>query len=701
MDRPDPDGSLHAATVRLPIAAARIEALDVSPALALPGVVRVLTAHDVAGTNRFGLVEPDQPVLAEEWVRGASDVVALVLATSGEAARAGADAVAVRYSPLPLLTDAERALRNDAPAVHPRREATEHPNLLAERRIRRGDPEGAMASAHRVIEGVYRTERVEHFFLAPEAGLAVPEPDGTVALHVATQWPEVDLAQAARALDIPRERLRLVQETVGGAFGGREDVSLQILLLLAADATGLPVRMAWDRAESIRGHGKRHPFRIRHRLGVDARGHFVAAELDVLIDAGCYASTSRLLLDNALAQACGPYAIEHVSAMGRAVFTHNPYTCAFRGFGANQVAFAMEQQVNKVAEAIGLDPAEVRRRNFLAAPGTIALGSRVESTGGLRRTLEVASEAAAARALPPSDDAIARGRGLASAMKNVGFGFGHDDHATAEVTWGDDRVRVRIGAAEVGQGSTTVLAQIAATVLDVDVARVEVEWRDTRIAPEAGSSSASRQTMASGNAVRGACQVLKERAEAAGGRHALSGSDLHARHTWRFPATEPFDRRPALHLPGFGWATCIADVEVDRATGLVTVVRVVHVVDAGRVVNPALARGQVEGGVVMGQGYALQERLELRDGMPVTRGFEDGGVPTILDAVADIEALFVEDPDPLGPFGARGLGEICMIPVVPAITAAIHAACGVWMDHIPATPERVRDALRTDPSVEP
>lgn len=694
MDRPVPDGCLHAATVRLPVAAARIEALDVAPARARPGVVRVLTAGDVAGTNRFGLLEPDQPVLAEEAVRGASDVVALVVATSAEAAREGADAVAVTCTPAPLLSDPEQALLDDSPRVHPTREAAAHPNLLAERRIRRGDPERAMASARHVIEGTYRTERVEHFFLAPEAGLAVPEPDGTLTLYVSTQWPEVDLAQAARALAIPRERLRLVQETVGGAFGGREDVSLQILLLLAANATGAPVRMAWDRAESIRGHGKRHPFRIRHRLGVDADGRFVAAELDVLIDAGCYASTSRQLLDNALSQACGPYAIEHVSALGRAVFTHNPYTCAFRGFGANQVAFAMEQQVNKAAEAVGIDPAEVRRRNFLGPPTTAALGSRIESVAGLGRTLEVASEAASTRPLPASDGRVARGRGLASAMKNIGFGFGHDDHATAEVVWDGDRVRVRIGAAEVGQGSTTVLAQIAATVLDVDVACVEVEWRDSRTAPEAGSSSASRQTMASGNAVRGACEILRRRADTAGGRQGLSGPELQARHTWRFPETEPFDRQPGLHLPGFGWATCVADVEVDRATGLVTVVRVIHAVDAGRVVNPALARGQVEGGVVMGQGYALQERLEVADGMPRTRGFDEGGVPTILDAVPDIEALFVEDPDPMGPLGARGLGEICMIPVVPAITAAIHDACGVWVDHIPATPERVRDALR-------
>jgi CO/xanthine dehydrogenase Mo-binding subunit len=675
------------------VAAARIEAVDVSAALALSGVVRVLTAADVAGTNRFGLLEPDQPVLAEDAVRGASDVVALVVATSAEVAREGAAAVAVAYTPLAVLVDAERALYDDAPRVHPARNAAAHPNLLAERQILRGDPEGSMAAAHRVIEGVYRTERVEHFFLAPEAGHAVPDPNGTLTLFVATQWPEVDLAQAARALAIPRDRLSLVQETVGGAFGGREDVSLQILLLLAADATGAPVRMAWDRGESIRGHGKRHPFRIRHRLGVDGAGRFVAAELDVLIDAGCYASTSRQLLDNALAQACGPYAIEHVSAVGRAVFTHNPYTCAFRGFGANQVAFAMEQQVNKVAETLGLDPADVRRRNFLDAPGTAALGSRVESTGGLHRTLEVASEAAARRPLGDSDGAAARGRGIASAMKNVGFGFGHDDHATAEVAWDAHRVRVRIGAAEVGQGSTTVLAQIAATVLDVDVACVDVEWRDTRTAPEAGSSSASRQTMASGNAVRAACEVLRDRAEAAGGRDRLSGLELEVRHTWRFPETEPFDRQPGRHLAGFGWATCVVDVEVNRSTGLVTVARVVHVVDAGHVVNPVLARGQVEGGVVMGQGYALQERFDVREGMPRTRGFEDGGVPTILDAAPDIEALFVEHPDPLGPFGARGLGEICMIPVVPAITAAIHAACGVWIDHIPATPERVRIAL--------
>ena len=689
-----PANGLHVATVRAPVACARLDNIDPSRALAWPGVLRVITAADVHGSNRFGLAEADQPVLVEARIRGASDVVALVVGHTEQAAREGARRVRLALSPDTGLFDAASALEAGAPIIHPERTPTvRHPNLLAERAIHRGNVARVFDRAAVVIEGEYHTGWVEHAFLAPEAGFADREGEGRLTLHVATQWPQADIRQAAAALGEPIEQLRIVQETIGGAFGGREDVSLQILLLLAAREMRAPVRMVWDRAESTRGHGKRHPFRIRHQLAADRHGRLLAARIDLLIDAGCYASTSAQLLDNALVHACGPYSVPHVAASGRAVFTNNPFTCAFRGFGANQVTFAMEQQMNKLAAALHLDPGELRRLNFVRAPGRLGLGSRVSTSGGLPKALTRATQQSRKVHLPNAVGALAYGRGIASAVKNIGFGFGFDDHATAEVVVTRAGATIRVGAAEVGQGSQTVLTQIAAATLGLAPARVLVEWRDSVVSPEAGSTSASRQTLAAGNAVLRACDRVRRSIEAKGGMAALGDKGVSARHTYRFPKTHPLGRRPGRHVAAFGWSTCVADVVVDVVTGRVTVLRVVSAVDAGRVINPALFEGQVAGGVVMGQGYALQERCLMQDGLPVTLGFESCGVPTAVDAVATIETIAIEDREPLGPFGARGIGEITMMPVVPAITAAIHDACGVWIDVLPASPERIRAAI--------
>ena len=682
-DRSWPSNCLHAVTVRAPVSRARIQMIDVAAALTTPGVVRVLTAADVRGTNRFGLSEPDQPVLATDCVRGASDVLAVVLGNSERAAREGARRVELVLVPEPPLVDPERACDIDAPVVHPDRAPVgDHPNLVAARTIRRGDAVRALSRAAFVVEGSYRTEHVEHGFLGPEAGLVEIEPDGRLTLYVATQWPEHDLRQAALAIGEPVERLRLVQLAIGGAFGGREDVSLQILLLLAAQQTGQPVRMVWDRAESMRGHGKRHPFLIRHQLGCDAQGHLTAVRIELLTDAGCYASTSAGVLLNAIAQACGPYAIRHVEIVGRAVYTNNPYTCAFRGFGVNQVTFAMEQQMNKLAARLDLDPAQLRARNFVKDGGRLATGSLVGTARGLARTLTAARSRTRKRALPKPTGAWRMGRGLACALKNVGFGFGFDEHATATATVSRGGAIVCIGAAEVGQGVETVLAQIAAETLRLPVGRIRIIWSDTTAAPEAGSASASHQTFVAGNAVRGACALAQQQI------------GLAATYTYRAPRTHGLAARAGgRHLFAYTWSTATADVAVDLETGAVRVLRVVNAVDAGRVVNPALFSAQVEGGVVMGQGYALQEQCRMVDGMPTPRGFERCGVPTAMDAVPRIEIVAVEAPEPAGPFGARGIGEITMIPVVPAITAAIHAATGVWVDALPASPQRVLAAL--------
>jgi CO/xanthine dehydrogenase Mo-binding subunit len=679
----------HAATVRASVACGWLDAVELAGAHATPGVVRVLTAADVPGHNRFGLITADQPVLVERAITGASDVVALVIAESASAAKEGARRVRLTIRERAGVFDAEHALDRGAPSVHADRASLEQPNLLAERRLVRGDVARAMARAAVVVHGTYRTTHIDHAFLSPEAGLAWVDTGGRFVLEAASQWPQADLRQAAVVLGVPLDRLRLVQTTIGGAFGGREDISVQLLLLLAAQAVQDSVFMGWDRAESVRGHGKRHPFVITHTLGADRRGRIVAAKVECVLDAGCYASTSVQLLDNALVHATGPYAVRHVEASGRVALTNNPFTCAFRGFGVNQVTFAIEQQVNKLAAALGMDPAEIRRKNLLHTPGTLGPGTRVRSLGGTAETIVVARERGERKSLPRSDSDVVHGRGFAAAIKNIGYGFGVDDRATAMVHLTPRGATVHVGAAEVGQGIETVLTQIAARALGLPPSRITVEWRDSDVAPDSGSSSASRQTMAAGSAVLGACRKLLQ---ALDGRP-VPEAGITRRHTWRFPSTVGLGRGAGRHLAVFGGSSCVADVAVDLVTGVVRLLRVVEVVDAGRVLNTEQFRGQVEGGVVMGQGYALTEYCAVALGMPQSRGFEGNGVPTAVDAVSAIEVVAVESPELLGPFGARGIGEVVMIPVVPAITAAIHDACGAWIDEIPATPERVRAAL--------
>ena len=690
-----PPGCLHVATVRAPIARAMLRGVDVAPARAVPGVVASLPQGTCEAPIDSDCSRPTRkcssptasagrPTWWRWWLRGRKPPRGRARARS-------------RWTWWPR----RRCSTRSGHAILPRRSCTperaatwSHPNIVSEQAIVRGKVDDALRRAAVVVEAEYRTDFVEHAFLAPEAGIALPGADGRLTLLVATQWPQEDLRQAAEALGEPIGSLRIVQQAIGGAFGAREDISLQILLLLAARHMQAPVRMVWDRVESIRGHSKRHPFRIRHVLGADERGMLVAARIDMLADAGCYASSSAAVIANALSQACGPYAIAHVHLVGRAVYTNNPYTGAFRGFGVNQATFAMEQQVNKLAHALGIAPSLVRRRNFVREGGQLGTGARVFACGGLSRTVSAATTSARRRRLPRAHGQWRYGRGMASALKNIGFSFGFDDRATARVTVTRRDATVWVAASEVGQGTETVLAQIAAQALGLPPRAVRIAWHDTDEAPGAGRASASHQTFVSGNAIRIACEEARKAIAARGGRGRLPPEGVSAVSTFQAPSTDPLtSAAPTRHAYSYAWSACVADVGVDLETGRVRVLRVVNALDAGRVINPKLLEGQVEGGVVMGQGYALQERLPVRDGMPLGAGFAACNLPTAVDAVPVIETIALEGAEPGGPYGARGIGEITMIPVVPAILAAIHAASGVWVDHLPALPERVLAAL--------
>ncbi len=683
------EGMLYAKVVWSERPHARIVDIDLSEAKGL-GVTTILTAQDVAH-NEYGLIENDQAVLAEGKVRCVRDPVALVMAESEGSAQRGADAVKVIYEDLPVVSDPRRAMEPQAPLVHEEKGS----NILHHFRVRKGEVETGFREAAVVVEGYYHSPHLEHAYLQPEAGLGYIDQEGRVVVHTAGQWAHEDRHQIAHALDLPEERVRVIYTPVGGAFGGREDISVQILLALATWKSGRPVKMVWSREESIRGHHKRHPFYIKCKSGARGDGLLTAAEVELVADAGAYASTSRAVLANAVLLCTGPYQIPHVSVDGYAVDTNNLPAGAVRGFGANQANFAAEMQMAKLAQALGMDPVEFRLKNLLEEGARLSVQSEVPAGVGIKETLlEVAKKAEWPRIKErKGKEGLMRGVGVACGWKNVGYSFGSPERSTAQVELfgqgGIERAVVKCGTAEVGQGVMTILAQLAAETLGLNLERVEVIGVDTDSTPSAGSSSASRQAFMSGNAVRGACLAAQEAWER-GERPA------EATYEYRAPSTTPFDPQTGECRPNFsyGYGSQIVEVEVDGETGEVALKRVFAVHDVGRALNPAAIEGQIEGGVVMAQGHALLEEFIQQEGLIQTRLLSQYLIPTSMDIPEEIVPIILEKADPLGPFGARGVGEMTTLPLVPAVLDAIHDATGLWFDQLPVTAEKVYMALR-------
>lgn len=702
-------GMLHAKVVWSEHPHAHILNIVTSQAEAVPGVVAVLTHKDVP-VNEYGIYTPDQDVLAEGEVHSVGDPVALVIAETERAAEKARRLVQVEYEPLPVVTDPREAMKPDAPRVHLDRAS----NILKSYRVRKGDAARALAEADVVIEGTYHTPSVEHAYLQPEAGLGYIDDQGRVTVVAAAQWPFDDVHQIAHALGLPKDWVREIVPAIGGAFGGREDMSIQHLVALAAYKTGRPVKLVYSREESIRGHGKRHPYFMRYRTGATRDGRVTGMEIELVSDAGAYTSTSMVVMGVSVTVAAGPYEVENLSIVGTTVLTNNTFTMAMRGFGATQPPVAYETQMNKLAEALGMDPVEIRLKNLFREGSIGPTGTPMPPGVGIRETLIAAARAAGWREVdghwvkpelpPPSAPHKRRGIGVACAYKNVAYSFGFDDKAGAEVTLKLDergkieRVVVKIGACDVGEGVTTVLAQIAAQTLGVSLERIEVSMPDTAAVPDAGSTSASRQTFVSGNAVRLACEKARQ-----SWREALAAKkgerEITAYHLFRTQdvrPTTPFDPETGFCWPhvSYGYATQIAEVEVDTETGEVEVVRLIAAHDVGRAINPAMIEGQIGGGVHMGLGFTLMERYIQEEGHIQTRDLTEYLIPTVLDMPRQIEPIIVEVPDPAGPFGAKGVGEMTTLPTAPAILAAIHDAVGVWMDELPATPEKVLAAIK-------
>ena len=722
------EGQLYAKVVWSAHPHAVVKRIDTSAAEALPGVVKVLTYKDVP-VNEYGINIPDQPVLVAEGdkVRWVGDRIAIVVAESERIAAQARDLIVVDYEVLLTVDDPRQAMQPGAPLVHEGRES----NVLKHIPIRRGDVEQGFAQADVIVEGTYTTHCVEHAYLQPDAALGYVDDQGRITIITSCQWPADDLHQIAHMLDLPEDQVREIVPAVGGAFGGREDMYIQHLAALCAFVVRRPVKIVFDREEVTQRTGKRHPFYLRHRTGATSDGHIVAAEVEVISDAGAYASTSIPVLNNAATFALGPYQIPHARVDAYTVHTNNAVTMAMRGFGTTQVPLGYEPQMDKLAEALGMDPVEIRLKNLLDVGDVAVTGNVMTAETGVKETLRQAALAAGWRqegerwiepdpslALRPVLSASEgtgvgaasaphkrRGIGVAVGCKNVGYSLGFDDKSTAvvELTLAESgeigRALVKIAAVEVGQGVLTALAQIAAETLGVDVGKVRLALVDTANTPDAGSSSASRHVFISGNAVARACQAAKEKWRAIL-RAETGKTKIEAEYTFRgrsVRATTPFDPETGQCEPhiSFTYATQVALVEVDLETGQTDILKFWSAVDAGTVVNPLTYFGQQAGGVHMGVGYALTENYIQQQGRPRTRRFSEYHIPTVLDMPREFESIAIESaPDPQGPFGATGMGETTTLPTAPAILSAIHDATGVWINDLPASPERVWRAIK-------
>ena len=692
---------------------ARITHLDVSGAEAMDGVLTVLTARDVPN-NEYGLIMPDQPVLCgpgsekayADHVRFVGDQIAVVVAESEALAERAIEEIVVEFEDLPVVLDPVAAMEHGSDLVHPDKDT----NIFCHYRIRKGELQQAFEEAAAVVEAEYQTPVQEHAYLQPEAGLAYIDEQGRITVEVAGQWTHEDQEQVAHALGVPLEKVRIVYPAIGGAFGGREDMSVQIVLALAAlrlNERGInrPVKIIWSREESIFGHHKRHHFVLRAKWAADQEGHITAAQMEVIQDGGAYAYTSTKVLGNATLMCTGPYEIPNVHVDAYSVYTNHVPGGAFRGFGGPQGAFAAEAQMDKLAEALNMDPVEIRTRNLLKEGSLMSVKTALPDGVSIEQVVEAAALQGGWTKgkhgwVKPSDTEaevldrgkLKRGVGFACGFKNVGFSFGAPERAFAEIELHGgaeiEKVVLHHAGADVGQGAHTVFAQMAAEAVGVPLENVQLDVSDTASTSDSGSASASRMTFMAGNAIRGA-------AEAALAKWRAEDRPAIARFEYKPPATTPFDSETGESYPNFayGYVAQAVKVEVDVETGELTILDVVSANDVGKAINPQQVQGQIEGGVVQAAGYAVLENFKQEGGYVQTDQMSTYLIPTILDIPDRVQSVIMEIPDPIGPWGARGMAEMPFIPLAPAIVAAVHDAVGVWYDDFPLTPERILHGL--------
>jgi len=717
------EGMLWGRTLRSPHPHARIRSIDTTQAVAIPGVACVLTAADLPATPNYGLIHADQPVLAGDVVRYQGEAVAIVAAHHPDTAAQAATAIVIDYEPLAPLVDAGAADDPTTPAIHP------DGNVVRRITIRHGDGD---ATGDVVVEGDYEVGMQDQAFLGPESGLAVPDGDGGVELWVATQWLHEDRDQVAACLGLPPEAVRLHLAGVGGAFGAREDISFQVHACLLALRSGRPVKMSYPREESFVGHVHRHPARLRYRHHATREGDLVKVEAEILMDGGAYASSSPAVVGNAARMAAGPYRVPNAVVDATVVRTNNPPCGAMRGFGAVQVCFAHEAQMDRLAAALGVDPVELRLRNALEPGDTLITGQTLRAPAPVAECIR----ATIAHPLPASPepssaspgewldlpgglgrtadpDRVHRGVGLAVGFKNILYSEGFDDSSEARVRLERGVATVTCAVAEVGQGFVTIAAQIARSTLGCD--EVVLEPAETTSIGSAGSSSASRQTWMSGGAVLHACRQLADEVRAkVAAAHGVAPTTLTLTDDGRlvgpdagldvtvteaagdetYSATAVHHHRPTVPMDddgqgdadvAYAFAAHRAVVDVDVDLGLVRVVQVTTGQDVGRVLHPVQVMGQIEGGIAQGVGLAVMEELVVNDGLVRNPSFTDYLIPTIADA-PEVLATCIEEPDPQSPLGAKGVGEPPTISSTAAVVAAIRAATGVDVARVPVRP---------------
>ncbi len=686
-----------------------VKSIDTSAAEAMAGVVAIFTAKDVP-VNEYGLGTPDQPVLCgpgskkkyADRVRFIGDQVAVIVAETEKIAEAARKLIQVEYEDLPVLTTPEEALAEDAILLQP----DYGTNVVKSFRIRRGDVDAAFAQCDVIVEGEYYTPVQEHVFLQPEAGICYLDEEDRITVVVAGQWTHEDQEQIAHSLDLPLDKIRVIYPAIGGAFGGREDMSVQIILALAVmrlHERGIdrPVKIIWSREESMVGHHKRHAYKLTAKWGATKEGKILAAQVDITADAGAYVYTTPKVLGNATLMCIGPYEVPNVKVDSKAVYTNNLPGGAFRGFGGPQGAFEAEIQITRLAEALGIDPVEFRMRNLIEDGSILPTQSIVPESVTIKPVMAACAEHSgwkhteAGWQMPApmkSEDHIKRGRGTACGFKNVGFSFGgkESSHAIMELYGGREieRVVLHHAGADVGQGAHSAFRQMAAEALNVPLERVELIASDTSQTGNSGSASASRMTFMAGNSIRGAAEAALEKWHNEE-RPAVVEYTYHARSTSAYdPETGECD--PNIT---YGYVAETVELEVDTETGEIKLLKVYCANDVGKAINPMQVVGQIEGCVVQAAGYAIMENFVQKDGQVLTNMLSNYLIPTVLDVPEEVESIVLELADPQGPYGARGMGEMPYLPLVPAIVSALHDATGVWFNRFPLTPERVLRGL--------
>ncbi|MCX6093498.1 MAG: xanthine dehydrogenase family protein molybdopterin-binding subunit [Candidatus Bipolaricaulota bacterium] len=717
-------GMLHVAVVRSPHPHAKVLSIDASKALGEPDVVCVVTHRDVPGANVVHVIYDDQPALADGVVRYIGEPVALVGAVSRRAARKATLEVRVEYEALPAVTDTRRALESGAPVICVPAAAEGGGNVFNRMVLVKGDVDTGFGQADVVVEGEYETGYQEHAYLEPQGAIAVPDEAGSMAVYASMQCPFYVQGAVAKALGLPLAKVRVVQTTTGGAFGGKEDVPSQIATLaaLVAWTARRPAKLVLDRGEDVLTTSKRHPSRVHYRTGAKADGTITAIDVDVVLDAGAYQTLSSAVLWRSLVTAAGPYRVPNVHVVARSVATNTVPNGAFRGFGSPQVIFPHESQMDRIAERLGLDRAEVRRRNVLRPGDRTSTDHRIEESVGIAETLDRAvvladwaERLSRVEAFNKTHADRHRGLGISCVLYGVGLGGKAPSLDKAGATMkleADGSVTVAVGTVEMGQGLSTAILQVASEALGIPMERVHLAPMDTSRVPDGGPTVASRGTMMAALAVLDAARKLRERVVAVAREVGIP--DAAAAERWSeiarafwtrnvdpavegWAKTEPVSWDPTTGLgdayPVYAFATHVAEVEVDLATGEAHVVDFAAAHDSGTILNRALAAGQVEGGIAQGLGFALSESIPQKEGRLVVNGLTTYRLPTIRDVPLNARVDFVEAAFPAGPFGMKGIGEVPLMAAHAAVARAVAHAMGRDPARYPLDPPYVRELL--------